>query len=239
METMWRSLKNYIGSSVGKKQVMGFTGLILYSFLFAHLVGNLGLIAGSDRFNSYGNLLQSTLREIIVPVEILLLACLLTHIVLAIWVSLENLAARPVRYSTYKSAGRTKKLGRGANLSSRSMMYAGLGLMLFITIHVLRFRFGLFAPHPTTFVNGIEMRDIYTVVMSSFADPVFTVIYCIAFVVLATHLWHGVESSFQSAGFNHPQYFPFVQAFSKLYAVAIGVGFNALAIWAYLQGVHS
>ncbi len=234
-----RWLIKYIGASVGKKQIMGFTGLVWYGFLFAHLVGNLGLTAGADRFNSYGNLLQSTLREITIPVEILFLACLLTHIVIAIWVSLENRAARPIGYVKYKSAGAIKKLGRGATLSSRSMIYAGLGIAIFMTLHILRFRFGVAAPHLVVNVNGAVMRDVYTVVMTSFANPFFTVFYCIAFLLLATHLWHGVESSFQSAGLNHPKYFPLIRVFSKLYAIVIGAGFNALAVWAFLQGVHS
>jgi len=234
---MW--LSRYIVASIGKKQIMGLTGLVWYFFLFVHLAGNMALIAGPQGFNSYGNLLLNTLGEIIIPCEVLLLICLAVHIVLSIQVSLENRGARPIRYAKYKSAARIKGVRQGSSFSSLSMLYGGIGIALFMIIHILNFRFGIATMHPIMVANGTEMRDLYAIVMATFSQPLYTAGYIAAVLCVSAHLWHGVQSSVQSAGFNHPKYVPFVRAFSKVYAMLIGGGFSSLAVWAFLHGARS
>jgi len=62
---------------------MGVTGIALYLFLLAHLVGNLGVFSGAEHYNQYGYLLLHTLAEIIVPAELVLIAALVGHVALA------------------------------------------------------------------------------------------------------------------------------------------------------------
>jgi succinate dehydrogenase / fumarate reductase, cytochrome b subunit len=243
---MW--LSRYIVSSVGRKQVMGVTGLVWYLFLFVHLAGNMALLSGPERFNSYGFLLVDTLGEVIIPCEIFFLVCLVVHVFLSIQLALENRAARPRRYVKYASAARAK--GRrggepgaapygatfGASIASQSMLYGGIGMALFLGIHVLSFRFGIATANQMSTVGGMEMRDLYAMVMATFKQPLYTAGYVVAIILVAAHLWHGVQSSVQSVGLNHAKYVPFVRAFSRLYAVLIGGGFSALAVWSFLQG---
>jgi succinate dehydrogenase / fumarate reductase cytochrome b subunit len=72
--------------------------------------------------------------------------------------------------------------------------------------------------------------------LTTLAQPSYAGGYIAAFFLLGVHLWHGVQSSLQSAGLNHPKYFSLVQLFSKLFALTVGGGFSALAIWAYRMG---
>jgi succinate dehydrogenase / fumarate reductase, cytochrome b subunit len=234
---MW--FLRYIVSSIGKKQIMGMTGLVWYFFLFVHLCGNVALIGGQQRFDSYGHLLLSTLGEIIVPCEILFLVCLTLHMILSVQVAFENKAARPIRYVKYKSPARAKGIREGSSLASLSMLYGGIGIALFLAIHVLNFRFGVATANPTTVIGGTRMRDIYSVVLAAFSQPLYTAGYIVAIILVAFHLWHGVQSSVQSAGFNHPKYIRFVKIFSKLYAVFIGGGYTSLAVWAFFQRVSA
>jgi len=44
---------NFWQSTNGKKIVMAVTGFILFLFLIGHLLGNLLVFAGPERFNSY------------------------------------------------------------------------------------------------------------------------------------------------------------------------------------------
>ena len=74
----------YLCSSIGRKQIMGMSGLYLYFFLLVHLAGNIGLLAGAEHFNSYGHLMLHTLREIIYPVELTLTAAFFLHIYLGV-----------------------------------------------------------------------------------------------------------------------------------------------------------
>jgi succinate dehydrogenase / fumarate reductase, cytochrome b subunit len=230
---MW--INNYIASSIGKKQLMGVSGLILYGYLFLHLFGNAGLLLGSDHFNSYGHMMLSTMAVVVIPVEIFLMFCLITHITLSIIVTLENRQSRPVKYKRHRLVAKSRRIPGGATTASRTMIYGGIALFLFILLHVLHFKFGVRAPDRIAVVNGVEMRDIFSVATLFFANPWFTAAYLAAFFILGAHLWHGVQSSFQSAGLNHPKYTPFIQLFSKAYALLIGGGFSLIALWAFLR----
>ncbi len=44
---------NTLGTSIGKKLMMAFTGLCFCGFLVVHLAGNLTLYGGKDFFNGY------------------------------------------------------------------------------------------------------------------------------------------------------------------------------------------
>ena len=58
-EAVLSLLVKALSSSVGKKFVMGFTGLLLCGFLVAHLAGNLLLYVGPDAYNKYAHALHS------------------------------------------------------------------------------------------------------------------------------------------------------------------------------------
>ena len=46
-------------SSLGKKYVMGMTGLALFGFVVGHMLGNLQIFLGPDKINAYGAFLKS------------------------------------------------------------------------------------------------------------------------------------------------------------------------------------
>src|SRR5450432_3926108 len=46
-------------ATLGKKAVMALTGVILVGFVFVHLLGNLQVFAGADRFNHYAASLKA------------------------------------------------------------------------------------------------------------------------------------------------------------------------------------
>ncbi len=46
-------------SSLGKKYLMGFTGLVWVGFAIGHLIGNLLLLAGREAFNGYALFLET------------------------------------------------------------------------------------------------------------------------------------------------------------------------------------
>ncbi len=221
-------LGNYLTSSIGRKQIMGLTGIGLYIYLIVHLVGNFGLLAGPETFNRYAHLLLNTLGGIVLPIEIGLLLIFLIHVYLAFSLSKENRRARPERY-----VGSSKK--RAINITSLTMMAGGIGLLLFIIVHVAHFKFNLGSQVYMADYDGLVLRDIHTLVMVSFSYWWYTLFYVVCMVLIASHLAHGVQSSFQSLGLNHPKFFPTLKNFSVLFALFIGGGFSFLAIWAFLQ----
>jgi len=49
-------------------------------------------------------------------------------------------------------------------------------------------------------------------------------------------LAHGVQSSLQSLGLNHPRWNGLLKRASYAYAILICGGFSALAVWIWSQG---
>jgi succinate dehydrogenase / fumarate reductase cytochrome b subunit len=221
------SKKCSTSTSIGKKQIMGVTGLLLCGFVLTHLLGNLTLFVGSDAFNKYSHALTS--NPLIYLAEAGLLAIFLAHLGMAIKLTLENRAARPIAYHTYK------KSGRGGTFASATMAYSGIITLVFLCIHITGLKFGT---HYDTNIGGIEMRDIYRTTIEYFADPIHVLIYLIAVITLGIHVSHGLWSAFQSMGWNHPKYMPKIQCASKLFGLVVAVGFSALAVFCYTKGGH-
>ncbi len=117
-------LITFLSSTIGKKQVVAVTGLLLCGFLVAHLLGNFLLFAGPDAFNTYSHRLTST--SLIYFAEAGLTLIFLGHLYLAMRVTYQNKVARPISY--YKKS----KTGEGANFFSRSMPYTGFIMLIFM-----------------------------------------------------------------------------------------------------------
>jgi succinate dehydrogenase / fumarate reductase cytochrome b subunit len=220
------ALRFYLSSSVMKKQVMGVTGLLLCGFLLTHLAGNCLIYVGSDAFNLYAHTLIT--NPLIYVAEAILAAIFLSHIGLAVKLTIENKAARPVNYYI------KQKTGRGATFASSTMPYTGMIILIFLIKHLIDFKFG---PVYMTTVDGVEMRDIYKTVVMHFQSPINVVWYIFAMLALGVHVSHGFWSAFQSIGFSHPKYNCLIKCASKGFAVLVTLGYAALPIFCHLQGV--
>lgn len=215
---------NYFTSSIGKKQIMALTGFGLVGFTASHLLGNLLLLLGPDTFNLYGHKLTS--NPLIYVAEAGLLGMFLLHILLAVLLKLQNMAARPHGY--YKKV----KTGRGQTIASTTMPYTGVIILIFIITHLMNFKFG--SNYPTT-VDGLVIRDLYRTVVEYFSNPLYVAWYVVAMLALGLHTGHGVQSMFQTWGFNHSKYTPVIQVASIAYGLFVGAGFSLLAIYCHLQ----
>ncbi|MBF0199392.1 MAG: succinate dehydrogenase cytochrome b subunit [Planctomycetes bacterium] len=220
-------LSNYLSSSIGRKQLMAVTGLMLCGFLIVHLLGNFTLFAGYSTetidgkivevcaFNKYAHALTAN-KAILFLAELILLAIFGSHIYLALTLSLENRAARGnVRYDVNAKAG-------PMTLSSATMPYTGSWILLFLVLHVATFRF--------TDHTSIEM-GLYGLVSDTFQNPLWTIFYIVSLFLVAAHVKHGFQSCLQTIGFNHPKYNGMIQTVSTVYAIFIFVGFSSIPLW--------
>ena len=206
---------------------MGVTGLLLCGFLLSHLAGNTLIYVGSDAFNKYAHALIT--NPLIYLAEAILAAIFLSHIGLAIKLTIENKAARPQGYYIRQATG------RGATFASSTMPYTGMIILVFLIRHLIDFKFG---PVYTTTVGGVEMRDIYKTVIEFFASPLNVAWYVFAMIALGVHVSHGFWSAFQSIGFSHPKYNCTIKTISKVFAVVVTIGYSALAVYCHLQGAN-
>ena len=222
-------LLKFIGSSVGKKFLMALTGLAMVIFLLEHLSGNLLLFSKNpDPYNEYADFLLS-FGWLIIVAELGLIAILLFHMVSAISISIGKKKARPVAYAKTGNAGEPSK----KTFSSKTMIWTGLLIFAFIAIHLKTFKFG---PNYSSTVDGVEMRDLHTLVWEVFQNPIYVVWYVGALIFLGFHLRHGFWSAFQSLGVHHPRFTPVIYSVGILVAIIISVGFLGIPLWIYFTG---
>jgi succinate dehydrogenase / fumarate reductase cytochrome b subunit len=211
-------------STVGTKLLMGLTGIALFAYMLLHLAGNALIFAGVDTFNEYSHSLVS--NPLIIPAEIGLALIFILHIYKAITNWQANRAARPVPYMKKERAGHTSR----KTLSSSTMIWSGLVILLFVIIHVKQFRFGTFY-----LVTESTVRDLARTEIEIFQNPVWVVFYVIATLLVGLHLRHGVASAFQSLGLDHPLYTRKMMTVSLLFALLIGVGLAIIPVWVYFR----
>lgn len=222
------SISSFVRSSVGKKFLMGITGLSLILFLVMHLLGNLLLFdSNPDPFNEYSHFLIN-LGAILYVVEAGLVLFFLVHIFSGVSVWLTSRKARPEPYRTLKSAGKPSR----QNISSRSMIYTGVVLGVFVVLHIITFKYG---PYYPTEVGGVEMRDLYRLVSEVFQNPLYVGWYTAAMIFMGFHLRHGFWSAFQSLAFYHPRYTPVICGIGYVIAVLLALGFIAAPLWVYFR----
>lgn len=215
-------------SSIGGKVTMAVTGLLLFGFVVAHLLGNLQLLKGPEAINSYAKMLHD-LGPLLWVARIGLLAIFVLHVVTAIRLSRANQAARPVRYA--------KEATMQASFASRSMVLSGLTLLVFVVYHLLHFTLGVTNPeHFQKKATGAGGFDVHAMVTTSFANPGIAIAYVASQVVLFLHLSHGVQSLAHTLGLHHARYTPMIKKLSFLLALLIAGG-NSLLALSVLAGI--
>jgi succinate dehydrogenase / fumarate reductase cytochrome b subunit len=200
----------FLGSSIGRKVTMAVTGVILFGYVFGHMIGNLQVYLGPEALNHYAVLLRSILHGwAIWVVRVVMLAAVGLHIWAATSLTLESWRARPKRYGLLR--------WKESTYASRTMRWGGVILLLFIIFHILNLTTGTVHPN---FVEG----DVYHNFVAGFQNVPTSIVYMIAMIALALHLRHGVWSMFQTLGVSHPRYIAWAHAVAWAFAVIILVG---------------
>lgn len=199
-------------SSIGKKFLMALTGLVLFGFVTGHLVGNLQIFLPPEKINAYGHLLES-LGAALWLVRLFLLACVIIHVWLAIQLTIENRAARPVGYGVDQT--------NRATLASRVMARSGLVVLAFLVFHLAHFTVRAGHPewseHTYRLAGGTAVRDVYAMIVEGFSNVSVSVFYIIAVGLLSYHLSHGVVSMVQSLGLKNEQWTRGLERFAVTY----------------------
>jgi succinate dehydrogenase / fumarate reductase cytochrome b subunit len=212
----------YLTSAIGRKQIMAVTGLAWSLFVLSHMIGNLLIFAGSDTYNKYSYALTS--NPLLIVAELGLVLTLALHIWNGLSLAFENRGARPTKYAMPTNGDKS------ARFQSKFMAFHGTLILVFIILHLITFKYG---NHYATNIGGVEMRDLYKLVLEVFHSPGYIAWYAICMVGVGLHLSHGFYSSFASLGVFHPKFSPFLSKFGYLYAAVIGLGFIAPAIYVF------
>ncbi len=214
---------SFLKTSIGKKVLMGLTGLFLVTFLIVHVGINscIFFMDGGETFNAAAHFMAH--NPLIRIMEVGLFAGLILHIVQALLLTLANKKARPIGYA---------KIDGAANSSwySRSMGVLGSLLLIFLVVHLAHFwidtKIAVFSGQEhNTF---LEMKEV-------FSHWWVVAIYEFGVIALCYHLLHGFQSAFQSLGLNHKNYTPLIKKVGIWYSIIICLLFAAMPICMFLN----
>lgn len=227
-------MSSIVWSSIGKKLINAVTGLGLVVFIIVHLAGNLILLSGNaDAFNEYSHFYEK-IGSLLYVIEFGLVVFFVFHIITGTTVWLSKLNGRPDGYDQSGNAGGPSK----KTISSRTMIWTGIVLLVFTVIHVMTFKYGPgMAEGYRTVIDGVAMRDLYRWVVEVFQKPGYVIWYVVSMFLLGFHLRHGFWSAFQSLGANHPRCSPILYSLGLFIGVVVAVGFMALPIVIYIRGM--
>ena len=206
-------------TSLGKKYIMGITGLIMVGFVVAHMLGNLSIFGGAGGINGYAEHLRAFPPLLWVFRGVMLVAFIL-HIWMGITLYLENKSARPQQYAMKKNQRTT--------FSAETMIWTGAILGVFIVYHLLHFTVHAFNPSFNKMIDRTTETprfDVFHMMTSSFNNFGVTIVYVAAMIVLLLHLRHGIQSFFQSLGLTNDATLPKLTTGGRWVAGVVAIGF--------------
>jgi succinate dehydrogenase / fumarate reductase cytochrome b subunit len=208
-------------TSLGKKYIMAVTGLTMVAFLIVHMLGNLSVYIGPGALNLYAAKLHE-LTPLLWSFRAVMLALALLHICTGSALYLQNRKARPVGYARKNSVK--------SSFAAENMVWTGLLLGAFIIYHLLHFTLRVVNPEISHFIDAVGRPDIFRMVASSFQKTGITITYLIAMGILLLHLYHGIQSFFQSLGWSNGKTLPIIEICGRTVAFLLLFGFASIPL---------
>ena len=173
------SFTRFAKSSIGAKWIMAISGLLLFLWLIAHMLGNLaihtawitGVLEAQMAMNEYAVLLKST-GPLLWVMRLGLLGIVLVHILSAVRLVRLNRRARNVPYKRYKPTA--------ATFAGRTMIWSGLIVLAFIVYHLLHFTVGITNPEIYALRDPADRHDVYSMTVGAFTNPIVAIAYIVA-----------------------------------------------------------
>lgn len=217
------SLLTFYRSTIGKKVIMGVTGLIGIGFVIAHMVGNLQAFVGQSKLNAYGALLHGPLNELLWLLRAILIIAVVLHVLMAYQLTQRANAARPIGYQ--------RREPQVSTLAARTMRWGGVLLLVFIVLHILHFTTETFDPGGMRgMVDMHGDRDVYGNIVTSFHVWWVAAFYIVAMMALGLHLYHGAWSSVRTLGHARPSPHPLHRRIALVVAVVVWAGFTLVPV---------
>ncbi len=215
--------KQVFTSSVGKKLVMGFTGIFLILFLIVHVGLNACIWAndGGEMFNKGAHFMGANWVPRIL--EIGLFAGLLLHIIQGLLLVFSNRSKRTVGYAINYG-------NRGSKWYSRSMGLLGTIILLFLILHLANF----WLPNRSHqgFLLGEEI-NLYTTMKDVFSNVLIVILYVLGCISLGYHLAHGFQSAFKTLGIHNKRWHTSISAVGLAFSIIVPLLFAMMPLSFY------
>jgi succinate dehydrogenase / fumarate reductase cytochrome b subunit len=221
------SIMGITSSTIARKVTMALSGLFLVFFLAQHFTINVTATIDPDTFNSWSHFMGTNIVVQYLLQPVLILGVIL-HFVMGIIIELRNNRARVKSYKSYKG-------NENSTWASRNMIISGAVILAFLGLHFYDFWIPEMI-HKYIESNPDDPTRYYAETVHKFEDPIRVGLYVLSFILLMFHLWHGFASSFQTMGWNN-KYAKAVKGFTKVYAIAIPLGFIFIAIYLHFNQI--
>jgi succinate dehydrogenase / fumarate reductase, cytochrome b subunit len=220
--------KQVFTSSIGRKLVMGFTGIFLIIFLIIHVGLNACIWAndGGKMFLEGAHFMGSTWVPRIL--EIGLMAGFVLHIIQGYMLSFSNWSKR--------STGYVVNYGNsGSKWYSRSMGLLGTLILLFLIMHLSHF----WVPNRSNqgWLLGEEI-NLYEKMKAEFSILWVVIAYVIGCISLGYHLAHGFKSAFRTVGVHNARYFNMIKTIGYAFAIIVPLAFAMMPVSIYLGWIE-
>ncbi|MEN8834567.1 MAG: succinate dehydrogenase cytochrome b subunit [Polaribacter sp.] len=224
-------MSGFFKSSIGRKVSMALSAFFLMVFLLQHLSINMMSVFSAELFNEVSHFM-GTNPVVQFALQPVLIFGVVFHFVMGFILEIKNNKARKVSYAQNNGAANSSWM-------SRNMIWSGLAILAFITLHFIDF---WFPEINTKFIQGDwsglhngEFRYHHEL-QEKFVNPIRVAGYCIAFVFLGLHLAHGFTSAFQSVGAASLR--KKLGVIGKAYAIIVPLGFIIVALYHHLNHNH-
>ncbi len=204
---------------------MAVTGIIILLFVLGHMLGNMTIFAGQEGINAYAAHIHN-LSPILWAERLLLFMAVIIHIYFGLQLTFENWEASSTSY--------VKRQYQQSIFFSRTMIYSGLVLFVFLIYHLFHFTFRLTNPDFSSLIDDMGRDDVYTMLVMSFQQAFIALIYIIGMTALFFHLSHGISSFFQTMGWNNDKTINLIGRIGKVVAILLFVGFISVPITVFL-----
>ncbi|GGA82501.1 succinate dehydrogenase cytochrome b subunit [Puia dinghuensis] len=221
-------------SSVGKKFVMGLTGVFLIGFLVVHVGINACIWAMDDgqMFNRAAHFMGATV--VIRILEVGLFAGIFLHFIQGLMLEFQNRKKRAIGYQIPMA-------NRGSKWYSRSMGLLGTIILIFLIIHWKQFWIpSRFTELPdVTYDNGnpAPVHDLFGLMKETFSHGWVVIVYVIACISLAYHLLHGFQSAFRSLGVYNSRYLVLINGVGIGFSIIVPLAFAMMPVSMYFNWV--
>jgi succinate dehydrogenase / fumarate reductase cytochrome b subunit len=110
------------------------------------------------------------------------------------------------------------------------MIWSGLLLGAFVIYHLLHFTVRITNPDISFFIDQAGRPDVFRMALLSFKQTGISAAYVMAMGILLLHLYHGIQSFFQSLGLNNQQSLPVIEKCGRIVAVVLLFGFASIPV---------
>ena len=211
-----------INSSIGRKVVMSVTGMALILFMTFHCCMNIVALFSGEAYNMVCKLLGANWYAVVATAGLGALA--VCHIVYAFLLTAQNRRARGAeRYAVTERPDKVE-------WASQNMLVLGIIVLLGLALHLFNFWYNMMFAELVGMRTALEPTNGFGLIVETFKNKLYVVLYIIWIVALWFHLSHGFWSAMQTIGINGKVWFERWKIIGIVYVTLLMLAFLVVVL---------